>query len=75
MRYSGQFQLDKSAAGWKRLELTIPIPFYGKPGDLLRLERSSWAHNGSYRVVEVRVVCDEKGTRSVLDLATPDVVL
>ncbi len=75
MRYDGQFQLDKSAAGLRRLEITIPILFYGKPGDLLRLRRSGWEKNGSYRVVEVRVVCDEDGARTVLELADPDVAL
>lgn len=75
MRYSGQFQLDKSAASLKRLEVTIPIPFYGKPGDLLRMQRSNWAKNGTYRVVEARVSCDERGQRTVLELARPDVVL
>lgn len=75
MRYSGQFQLDKSAANLCRLELTIPIPFYGKPGDLLRLQKKDWEKNGSYRVVEVRVLSDERGTRTVLELAAPDVVV
>lgn len=75
MRYSGQFQLDKSAAGLRRLELTVSIPFYGKPGDLLRVQRSDWEKNGSYRVVEVKVQCDSQGARTVLELAEPDVVI
>lgn len=75
MRYSGQFQLDKSQAEQKRLEVTIPVLFYGKPGDLVRLERGGWYGNGSYRVVEVQVAADETGGRTVLELARPDVVL
>lgn len=75
MRYSGQFQLDKSAAALEQLEVTIPIPFYGSPGDLVRLQRSNWAKNGRYRVVEVQVSGGGDGERSVLKLAQPDVVL
>jgi hypothetical protein len=75
MRYSGQFQLDKSEAERKRLEVTIPILFYGKPGDLVGLQRSDWDGNGSYRAVEVQVAADETGGRTVLTLAEPDVVL
>ena len=75
MRYSGQFQLDKSAATLRRLEVTVPIPFYGKPGDLLRLQKKGFGKNGSYRVVEVRVLSDEQGARTVLELADPNVVI
>lgn len=75
MRYSGQYQLEKSAAGLIRLEVTIPILFYGKPGDLVRLQRNKWPKNGLYRVVEVKVIADEKGGRTVLELADTDVTL
>ena len=74
MRYSGQFQLDKSAAGLVRQEITVPILFYGKPGDLLSLQRNGWGKNGSWRVVETRVSCGAQG-RTVLVLADPDVTL
>ena len=32
MRYSGQFQLDRSAAELVRMEAVVPVLFYGKPG-------------------------------------------
>lgn len=75
MRYSGQFQLDKSAAQLVRLSAAVPILFYGKPGDLVRLQRANWPKNGSYRVVETRVICDGQGGRTELELAAPDVVI
>lgn len=75
MRYSGQFQLDKSAAGLRRQEITVALPFYGKPGDLARVQVSGWGGNGSWRVTETNVIGDERGTRTVLELAAPDVVL
>lgn len=75
MRYSGQFQLDKSASELIRLEVTVPILFYGKPGDLVRLQRDKWSKNGHYRVVEVQVIVDEKGGRTVLELADANVTL
>lgn len=75
MRYSGQFQLDKSAAELCRLEVSVPIAFYGKPGDLLRIQRKEQELNGRYRVVECQVRCDAQGVRTVLELAAPDVVI
>ena len=52
MRYSGQFQLDRSAAELVRMEAVVPVLFYGKPGDLVRVQRSDWDRNGRWRVVE-----------------------
>ena len=39
MRYSGQFQLDKSEAKRRRLEVTVPVLFFAWPGELIRLSR------------------------------------
>lgn len=75
MRYSGQFQLDKSAANLKHMEITVAAPFYGKPGDLAAVRLQNWAGNGNWRVVATKVVCDGQGTRTILELAEPDVVL
>lgn len=75
MRHSGQFQLARSAAELARMEAVIPILFYGKPGDLVRVERSDWDRNGSWRVVEARVEADGDGGRTRLELAHPDVVI
>ena len=75
MRYSGQFQLDRSAAELVRMEAVVPVLFYGKPGDLVRVQRSDWDRNGSWRVVEASVQADEAGGRTRLELAVPDVVI
>ena len=75
MRYSGQFQLDRSAAELVRMEAVVPVLFYGKPGDLVRIQRSDWDRNGSWRVVEASVQADEAGGRTRLELAVPDVVI
>ena len=75
MRYSGQFQLDRSAAALVRMEAVVPVLFYGKPGDLVRVQRSDWDRNGSWRVVEASVQADEAGGRTRLELAVPDVVI
>lgn len=54
MRYSGQFQLDQSATEQLVLEVTIPVLFYGKPGDLVQLQRSDWGRDGLYRATRLR---------------------
>ncbi len=72
MRYSGQFQLDKSATELHRLELTVAQPFCAWPGDLVRVQRSAWDWNGLYRAVQVSVGMDEGGCWSRLELADPD---
>ena len=41
----------------------------------MRLQRNKWPKNGLYRVVEVKVMADEKGGRTVLELADTDVTL
>lgn len=72
MRYSGQFQLDKSASELQRLELTVAQPFCAWPGDLVRVQRSLWDWNGLYRAVQVSAGMDEGGYWSRLGLADPD---
>lgn len=72
MRYSGQFQLDKSASELHRLELTVAQAFCAWPGDLVRVQRSGWTGNGLYRAALVSVGMDEGGCWSRLELAEPD---
>lgn len=62
----------RSWSGW---EAVVPVLFYGKPGDLVRVQRSDWDRNGSWRVVEASVQADEAGGRTRLELAVPDVVI
>ena len=75
MRYTGQFQLDKSAAQLRRLEVEVALPFCAWPGDLVAVERSDWDQNGRYRVAQATVGMDESGTWTRLDLAQPDFVV
>ena len=72
MRDSGQFQLDTSASQWKRMEVTVGLPFYAWPGELVNVNRSGLDWNGQYRAVEVAVGMDEGGRWSKVELAPPD---
>lgn len=75
MRYSGQFQLEQSAAEQLRLEVEVPKLFFAKPGDLVRVAQPDWGRNGSYRVVEAQVGQNQEGAWTVLELAPPDTTL
>ena len=75
MRYSGQFQLDRSAAELERLEVTVAQPFGAWPGDLLRIQRSNWDRCGLYRAVRTVAGMDGRGYWTRLELAPPDLVL
>ena len=72
MRYSGQFQLDKSASELERLEVTVGEVFCAWPGDLVTVQRTGWDWNGRYRAVQVTAGMDGKGYWSRLELAPPD---
>lgn len=74
-RYSGQFQLDRSAADLYQAEVTLPRAFAAWPGDLVQLTRAGWSRNGIYRVRESRVTLDEGGCATKLTLCDPDAVL
>lgn len=75
MRYTGQFQLDKSAAELERLEVTVAQDFCAWPGDLVRVQRSGWDRDGLYRAAGVTVGMDTKGYWTRLELARPDFVV
>ena len=75
MRYSGQFQLDRSEAELERLEVTAALPFCAWPGDLVEVSRSGWDRNGTYRVAQAAAGMDESGYWTRLELARPDFVV
>lgn len=75
MRYTGQFQLDKSAADLERLEATVAQPFCAWPGDLVRVQRSGWDRDGLYRAAGTAVGMDASGCWTRLELARPDFVV
>lgn len=72
MRYSGQFQLDRSAAELKRIEVTVGQAFCAWPGDLVNVNRSGLDWNGQYRAAGVTVGMDESGYWSRMELTVPD---
>lgn len=72
MRYSGQFQLDKSSSELERLEVTVGEAFCAWPGDLVTIQRPGWDWNGRYRAVQVTAGMDGRGYWSRLELAPPD---
>lgn len=71
MRYTGRFQLDKSAAELRRLEVTVAEPFCAWPGELVRIQRAGWDWNGQYRAAQVTVGMDRTGYWSRMELAEP----
>ena len=75
MRYTGQFQLDKAASEWERLEVTVAQPFCAWPGDLIQLRRGNWDRNGTFRVVKATASMDRNGYETRLELARPDVLV
>lgn len=72
MRYSGQFQLDKSASRWKRMEVTVGRPFWAWPGELIQVNRQGLDWNGRYRAAEVTVGTDGGGCWTRIELADPN---
>ena len=74
MRYSGTFQIDRSRAEQREVELTVPALFFAWPGDLVRLERPGWGCNGLWRVREAVVTAGDAGGETALVLADPDLV-
>ena len=75
MRYSGQFQLDRSAGDLERLEITVGEAFCVWPGDLVTVQRKGWDWNGRYRAAQVTVGMDQSGYWSRMELARPDFVV
>ncbi len=63
MRYSGQFQLDRSAEERFRLEFTVPGSYFCEPGDVVSLSLTRPAMAGTWRVEETETVMDNRGTR------------
>ena len=68
MRYSGQFQLDRSAEERYRLELTVPGGYFCEPGDRISVSLTKPALSGTWKVLETIAVLDGKGPRVKLVL-------
>ena len=74
MRYTGQFQLDKSASQLQRLEITVAEPFAAWPGELVELRLAQNVGTGLWRVRESVSAQEERGSYTRLTLAPPDVL-
>lgn len=68
MRYSGQFQLDRSYEERFRLELTLPGSYVCEPGDRVELGLEQFGITGVWRVLETLAKLDGKGSRVTLTL-------
>lgn len=68
MRYSGQYQLDCSAAERYRLEVTVPGTWFCEPGDRVQVSLVKPAISGTWRVLETETVLNGKGPRVKLTL-------
>lgn len=75
MRYDGTFQLRQSEREWVRVELTVPRLYFAWPGELVRLERNGFGHNGLYRVLEAAVSAGENGGQTHLVLGERDAMV
>ena len=67
MRYSGEYQLQRSEEAWRRVELTLPGAFRAWPGELVELEQK--VCRGVWRVAESVSGLDGRGTYTALTLA------
>lgn len=68
MRYSGQFQLDRSAEERLRVELTVPGSWFCEPGDLVEVSLTRPAVSGTWRALETEAVLDGRGARVKITL-------
>lgn len=67
-RYSGQFQLDRSAEERFRVELMVPGSYFCEPGDRVAVSLSRPALAGAWTVLETESVLDGTGARVKLTL-------
>ena len=75
MRYQGKYQLERSRERKEQLEIELAIPFAAWPGDLVRVERTGWGHNGLWRVARAEVGMGAGGYRTRLELLHPEIAL
>ena len=71
MRYSGSYQLERSAEELRQLELELPGAFVAWPGELVEVHLNKPVGRGTWRVAEMVSGMDEKGTYTRLVLGDP----
>ncbi len=63
MRYTGAYQIQRSAEEETTVSVTLPGSFLAFPGDRVRLENPQMGLSGTYRVAEAENSCtSERGT-------------
>ena len=72
MSLTGREQLERSGREQRELEVTLPVPFYAMPGQLVRVERRNFEGNGLYRTARSTVGGDETGYWTRLVLRPPE---
>jgi len=63
MRWSGQFQLERSREERFRVELTFPGSYFCEPGDQVEVSLTTPGLWGTWRALESEAVLDGTGTR------------
>jgi hypothetical protein len=75
MTCSGQYQLDSAKSERYLIQVTVPLSFWGWPGELVTLARGVDRWDGTWRIRESKVCLDEQGARTILTLGVPDAVI
>ena len=68
MRYTAQYQIDKSVKGKRGLEFTLPFLFAAFPGDRVTVDYEPLRLRGQYRVYKSRCWGDKASAGTVLTL-------
>lgn len=72
MRRSGREQLERSGREQLEIEITLPVPFFAMPGELVSVERSGLGEIGLFRVARSTVGMDTEGYWTRLVLRKPE---
>lgn len=68
MRYTGEYQIQRSREEETTVTVTLPGSFVAFPGDLVRLKLERMGLDGTYRVAEAENVCGAGGATATLTL-------
>ena len=74
MERSGREQLERAARERREAEVTVALPFYAMPGELVELRRGEKDSDGLWRVARCVVELDGDGVRTRMTLREKDCV-
>ena len=60
MRYTGEYQIQKSREEQRLITVTMPGSFLAYPGDRVELSLSRLGLSGTFRVAEAENVCSQR---------------